>query len=87
MVANYRTRIADTPAEIALKDWNGLLARQPRPTPFLRHEFLHALDAAGCARAETGWAPQFVTLWRDTADGEVLAAAAPLYIKTHSYGE
>jgi predicted N-acyltransferase len=87
MVANYRTHIADTPAEIARQDWNGLLARQARPTPFLRHEFLHALDATGSASAETGWAPQFVTLWRDTADGEVLAAAAPLYVKTHSYGE
>ena len=87
MAAHYRTRIADTPAEIAAQDWNGLLARQARPTPFLRHEFLHALDAAGCARPETGWAPQFVTLWRETEDGEILAAAAPLYVKTHSYGE
>jgi predicted N-acyltransferase len=90
MPPTYRTRIADTPAEIDAAAWNGLLARQPRPTPFLRHEFLAALDAAGCATADTGWQPQFVTLWREDPEsdgGEVLAAAAPLYVKSHSYGE
>ena len=95
MTHTYRTRIVDTPAEIDAADWNALLARQPRPTPFLRHEFLAALDATGCATAETGWQPQFVTLWRDgpgvghegSHEGEVLAAAAPLYVKSHSYGE
>ena len=87
MLNNYRTRIADAPAEIDAQAWNELLASQARPTPFLRHEFLDALDSTGCAIGETGWAPQFVTLWRDTPGGEKLAAAAPLYVKNHSYGE
>jgi predicted N-acyltransferase len=87
MSNNYRTRIADTPAQIDAQAWNELLASQPRPTPFLRHEFLSALDSAGCAVSQTGWAPQFVTLWREDAHGERLAAAAPLYLKDHSYGE
>ena len=87
MLNNYRTRIADAPAEIDAQAWNELLASQARPTPFLRHEFLDALDGTGCAIGETGWAPQFVTLWRDTPEGEKLAAAAPLYVKNHSYGE
>ena len=87
MLNNYRTRIADAPAEIDAQAWNELLASQARPTPFLRHEFLNALDSTGCAIGETGWAPQFVTLWRDTPGGEKLAAAAPLYVKNHSYGE
>ncbi|MGJ7583463.1 GNAT family N-acetyltransferase, partial [Variovorax sp. RHLX14] len=32
---------------------------------------------------ESGWMPQFVTLWQ----GEQLQAACPFYIKDHSYGE
>jgi predicted N-acyltransferase len=87
MSNNYRTRIADTPAQIDAQAWNQLLASQPRPTPFLRHEFLSALDSAACAVSATGWTPQFVTLWREHAHGETLAAAAPLYLKDHSYGE
>jgi predicted N-acyltransferase len=61
---DYRTRIVDSPADIDAEAWNSLLAKQQRPTPFLRHEFLSALTDAGCATAETGWAPRFVTLWR-----------------------
>jgi predicted N-acyltransferase len=85
---DYRTRIVSSPAELDGTQWNALLARQSRPTPFLRHEFLTALDQAQCAVAKTGWAPAFVTLWRSLPDGgETLAAAAPLYLKDHSYGE
>jgi predicted N-acyltransferase len=42
-----------------------------------------ASTAPGRAAAKTGWAPQFPTLW----EGERLVAAAPLYVKSHSYGE
>ena len=91
-MADYRTRILASPAEIDAAQWNALLAKQPQPTPFLRHEFLNALDATRCAVGKTGWSAQFVTLWRDECDErgrtrEVLAAAAPLYVKSHSYGE
>jgi predicted N-acyltransferase len=49
----------------------------------MRHEYLHALEASASAVAETGWAPQFITI---EARGRLLAAAA-LYLKSHSYGE
>ncbi|MCX4165346.1 MULTISPECIES: GNAT family N-acetyltransferase [Paraburkholderia] len=82
---DYRTGILASPSEIDAAEWNALLARQAQPTPFLRHEFLSALHATQCAVAETGWAPQFVTL-TDPRTGK-LAAAAPVYAKGHSYGE
>ncbi|MFL9871091.1 GNAT family N-acetyltransferase [Paraburkholderia megapolitana] len=82
---DYRTGILASPSEIDAAEWNALLARQAQPTPFLRHEFLSALHATQCAVAETGWAPQFVTL-TDPRTGK-LAAAAPVYAKRHSYGE
>ena len=60
-----------------------LLAQQPAPTPFMRHEYLLTLHASGSAVPDTGWAPRFVTLH---AHGELQAACA-LYLKSHSYGE
>ena len=41
--------------------------------------------ATRCAAPDAGWAPQFVTL-TDPQTGK-LAAAAPVYLKGHSYGE
>ncbi|MGF6923097.1 putative N-acyltransferase [Paraburkholderia sp. 40] len=82
---DYRTGILASPSEVDAAEWNALLAAQPQPTPFLRHEFLSALNATQCAVPDTGWAPQFVTL-TDARTG-MLAAAAPVYLKGHSYGE
>jgi len=76
-------RIHGAPSEIDAVAWNGLLARQPAPSPFMRHEYLDALHRSGSATPETGWTPQFATLMR----GKKLLAACPLYIKDHSYGE
>ncbi len=49
----------------------------------MRWEYLSALHASGSAVPNAGWHPRFVTVERD---GE-LVAAAPAYLKTHSYGE
>ncbi len=71
---DYRTRIVDSPADIDAGAWNRLLAAQEQPTPFLRHEFLSALTEAGCASADTGWAPRFVTIWRSRSGKPYQAA-------------
>jgi uncharacterized protein len=68
--------------EVDAAGWDRLLANDPNP--FLRHAFLLALQESGCVGGESGWQPQFPCLF--AADG-TLAAAAPLYLKTHSYGE
>lgn len=59
--------------------WDALAGGQP----FLRHGFLGALHASGCASPATGWTPRYLTAWR----GGRLAGAMPLYAKAHSYGE
>jgi len=81
--ANYLTRVHTDPAAIDAQAWNALLARQPAPTPFMRHEYLAALHTSGSAVPASGWSPCFLTLERDGA----LAAACALYLKSHSYGE
>ena len=80
---NYRTHIVSSLAEIGQPAWDALVARQDKPNPFLSFAFLHALHESGSACEETGWQPQFIVLF----DGEELAAALPLYVKSHSYGE
>jgi predicted N-acyltransferase len=61
-------------------DWNAVAGGD---YPFLRHEFLLALEESGCTTAESGWQPCHVTLRRA---GELIALM-PLYLKSHSYGE
>lgn len=52
--------------------------------PFVSHAFLSAVEDSGSATARTGWLPQHAVL-RD-AEGQVVAVA-PMYAKSHSYGE
>ncbi len=67
-------------ADISATVWNKLANNA---SPFLRHEFLLALEQSGSVSAETGWQPHHLLVWR----GEQAIAALPLYIKGHSYGE
>lgn len=60
--------------------WNSL---QLGGNPFLRHEFLAALETTGCVGSETGWIPEHIAIEQD---GELLGAV-PLYRKDHSWGE
>ena len=72
-------RILESLEDIDPNAWDRLAGSNP----FVRHAFLHGLQATGCTTSETGWAPCHLTLWRD----EVLVGAMPLYLKDHSYGE
>ncbi len=85
LTGNYVTRVVEDPGALDAQAWNDLLDRQTGGPhgPFMRHEYLAALHASGSATASSGWQPQWITLWQ----GEKLVAAAPLYLKRHSYGE
>ena len=72
-------QVLDSLASIPAADWDALAGSHP----LLSHAFLHALHETGCASAETGWSPCYLALWREGR----LAAAMPLYLKSHSYGE
>jgi predicted N-acyltransferase len=76
-------RIHGAVSEIDAAAWDSLLAAQAAPSPFMRHAYLDALERSDSAAPESGWAPRFVTVWR----GRELAAACPMYLKGHSYGE
>ena len=76
-------RVDDSPAALPRQAWNHLLEASPRPTPFMRHEYLQALHDSGSAVAGTGWQARFLSAW----DKDELLAACPAYLKSHSYGE
>lgn len=66
--------------EVAAADWNAL---ELGGVPFVRHEFLAALEHARCVGAGTGWEPAHVV----ARAGTRLVGALPLYRKSHSWGE
>ena len=60
--------------------WNSLC---PTDNPFIRYEFLYALEESGSVSAKTGWQPMHLQL----QEAGVTIAIMPLYLKNHSYGE
>jgi len=80
---NYRTRVLSSLAEAGQDAWDALVRLQPEANPFLSYAFLHAMHESGSASEDTGWQPQYLTIWQ----GDTLAAALPMYAKFHSYGE
>ncbi|MBK1643307.1 GNAT family N-acetyltransferase [Thiocapsa imhoffii] len=77
----YRLTSHSQIAEIPATDWDRLAGDD---SPFLRHAFLHAMEAHGCVGEALGWIPRHLALW-DTSG--TLVAAAPCYLKFNSYGE
>lgn len=69
-----------TLSSIAPAQWETLRSND---YPFLRHDFLLGLESTGCTTAASGWQPNHLAVRR----GSTLLAAAPAYLKSHSYGE
>lgn len=76
--------IVDRLEKISAADWNAL---DTEGNPFLRHEFLAALEHTGCVSPKTGWQPQHLVAHEDGPLQGRLLGAAPMYLKNHSYGE
>ena len=77
--------------DIGQQQWNACAGTD---NPFVRYEFLAALEETGCTDAQTGWRPHHAVVSAHSAEEELTGAAdsetvavVPLYLKTHSYGE
>ena len=79
MQTEEQFEIAPSLSAVDPAEWDALAGTQP----FIRHAFLHALEATGCVGAKTGWTPQHLLLRRAGR----LEAALPLYLRDDSYGE
>jgi len=73
--------IIDDLSLICAEQWNSL---QLADNPFVRHEFLSGLEQHHCLGQERGWQPCHIII---QDDHNKLIAAAPAYLKSHSWGE
>jgi predicted N-acyltransferase len=80
---DYEISFAPRMAEIDRAEWDALA--EPYGTPLLSWGALALLEASGSIVPETGWTGAHL-LVRRSGDSR-LVAAAPLYVKTHSWGE
>ena len=76
-----RTAVVNQLRDIPADAWNRVSGTAH---PFLRHEFLSALETNGCVGDAYGWWPQHIVAY--DAD-DTLVGIAPLYLKNNSYGE
>lgn len=79
--SGYTLRWHEKISEIPQSAWDEMAL--PLKTPFLEWEWLNNLETSGSVKGSVGWQPCHLTVWR----GNQLVAAAPLYIKSHNYGE
>jgi predicted N-acyltransferase len=75
-----KVRIHTCISEITAHAWNALVQDN---NPFVRHEFLSAMERYGCVGEKFGWLPRHIAVYED----DMLIAAMPLYEKHNSYGE
>ena len=66
--------------EVNANSWNNLVKNND---PFVRHEFLLALEQSGSISAAQGWQTKHLLVFEQ----QELIAAMPLYLKIHSRGE
>ncbi len=78
---NYSIRWINKIATIPQQQWDALAL--PLPTPFFEWAWLENMESSGSTTAASGWLPNHLTVWSH----DRLVAAAPLYVKGHSYGE
>jgi len=61
--------------------WNNFQGKDTNP--FYKWDWLYALEKSGSVNTKFGWQPLFLSAWSE----KDLIACAPLYLKSHSYGE
>jgi len=73
-------RLAQGIDQIDAVDWDACAGADQ---PFLSHAFLSALETSGAVSADAGWLPLHLVAEQQ---GRMIACA-PMYLKSHSYGE
>jgi uncharacterized protein len=68
-------------AAIAREDWDALL--DPAATPFVRWDWIEAMERSRCASPRSGWSARHLALFRAGR----LIAAAPAWVKDDSDGD
>ena len=72
--------LSDSIEKIGKEQWNQMAEGSG---PFVRYEFLRALETSYSVGQGTGWTPKYASIF----DNQTLIAVLPCYEKSHSYGE
>lgn len=80
MVSVVEVKLIDTIKDVNPAAWNAITGTH---YPFIRHEFLSALEQSGSVSEAAGWQPKHCLVLRQNE----LVAVMPLYLKYHSRGE
>jgi uncharacterized protein len=75
-----RVKLVQGIGQIDARAWDACIGPEQ---PFLSHAFLSALEDSGSAGQRTGWLPLHLV----AESGGELIGCAPMYLKSHSYGE
>ncbi|HTX74239.1 MAG TPA: GNAT family N-acetyltransferase [Rectinemataceae bacterium] len=84
-MADYEISFAPRMSEIEAEEWDSLA--RACGCPLLRWGLLALLESSGSITPETGWTAAHLLIRRREAGIPRLVAAAPFYVKTHSWGE
>ncbi|MBV1909249.1 MAG: GNAT family N-acetyltransferase [Kangiellaceae bacterium] len=79
-MSNFNYKFITSIDQVVANDWNSLICSN---YPFIRHEFLAALEFSGSVSEQSGWQPRHLLIY----SSEQLIGFMPLYLKTNSYGE
>ncbi len=79
--ATLTMSLHDAIKEIDAADWDACAGDG---NPFISHAFLSVVEDSGSATPRTGWVPRHAVLRNE---GGTIVAVAPIYAKSHSYGE
>ncbi len=88
-----RVQVVQSLAEISREAWDACAigtqedaheGTPDRTNPFLRWDFLEALESSGSVRASTGWQPLHLVAF---SNDDNICGVMPLYLKNHSQGE
>lgn len=80
-MSQLHTQFIDSIQSIPRDAWNAVSGTD---YPFIRHEFLSALEESGSVSPETGWTPSHIVIRNDSG---AIVGLMPTYAKDNSYGE
>jgi predicted N-acyltransferase len=94
----YKVKVVSAVSDVPQATWDALAEGEG---PFLRYDFLNALEQSACCDEASGWFPQHLVIEqaqttdqaainKDACPSSVestVIAIIPGYLKTHSYGE
>ena len=79
----FQIKFVDSIEQLNAIAWNEIAGTK---NPFMRYEFLHALESTGCTNEQTGWRAHHLVAYT-AGRNKSLVAIMPLYLKTNSWGE